>query len=78
MLKAARIEMTSTFLKELILGKLEPFKTNLPNDLQIFDVQYDSLRQVYIFVAASDSFNVVPEGAYLPKFDVLSTTIKKD
>jgi len=74
-LKTVYVEMTAEFLKDLLLGHLKPYRTNLPEDIQIFDVTYDAFRATYEFAVASDKFDTVPEAAHIPKFDVIMTKI---
>jgi len=67
-LRAATIEVSARWLKDILLGAKKPYKSNIPEDIQIFDVHYDSRRHVYSFVGISDEFDVVPEGMTIPSF----------
>lgn len=74
-LRAATIEISAEWLKAMLLGVKKPYKSNIPKDIQIFDVEYDSFRRIYRFVGVSNEFNIVPEGAMIPPFDAVCTEV---
>ena len=77
-LKAATISVSSQWLKDLLLGVKTPYTSNIPKDIQIFNVEYDSKRHIYNFIAISDEFDVVPEGFLIPHFDAIITELEVD
>lgn len=71
LLRCAKIEVTAPFLEDFLKGNFKEFQSNVPQDIQLFGIDFDVSRQVYIFLCASKDFAVVPEGAIPPKFNVV-------
>lgn len=69
--RAGRIELSYEFLKQILTGEAFNSTSNVPDDIQVFGVEWDSNRAVvrFSFTSKDEKIPVVAEGATIPVYN---------
>jgi len=76
-MKMRMIKLNPEFLIQTLQGKVEPFTSNLPSDLELLDVKYDLFSKQVLAIIRSDSFEDVADAYPIPEFKVTYTISSK-
>ena len=71
------IKLAPEFLMQTLQGKVAPFTSNVPDDVELLDIKYDLFSNQVIAIIRSNSFEDVAESYPIPEFKVIYTTSPK-
>ena len=61
------------FLLQMLQGKIEPFTSNLPSDIELLDLEFDLFSRRVSAIIRSDSFEDIADTYPIPEFKVTYT-----
>lgn len=74
-----KVKVSTGVLMQLLQGKLQSFKSNLPDDARIVDAWANSRNPndpgTVNLLIESEKFEPIPEGQFIPEITVTLTTI---
>lgn len=83
--KIRRVTVSPLFAMQWLKGNMRPYETNLPADAEIVSMHVEPLQfysssviaqQQVVIVIRSEEFSDVADGALIPDFTVVCTTIE--
>lgn len=75
--RIAFVEMTPELVVGMLRGSSKRrYKTNLPDDAEFVAMYYDDWKRIMRVHLASKTFQPVPEGAELPRFEVIAEYVE--